>query len=96
MGYSAGAIKKTCEKVLTKFRIDHQEQRPLNIQEFIGPLSLCSNQMDDEYLEMQKFGNKMTGTDKRIEAARADLSGEGGMHHQAKRKRKEKRKSDHF
>ena len=23
MGYSAGAIKKTCEKVLTKFRIDH-------------------------------------------------------------------------
>lgn len=28
-GYSAGSIKKTCEKVLTKYRVDHQEQRPL-------------------------------------------------------------------
>jgi len=25
LGYSAGAIKKTCEKVLTQFRINHQE-----------------------------------------------------------------------
>jgi hypothetical protein len=23
-GYSAGSIKKTCEKVLTKYRVDHQ------------------------------------------------------------------------
>ncbi len=46
-GYSAGSIKKTCEKVLTKYRVDHQPQRPLTLPEFIGPLSLCANTMDD-------------------------------------------------
>jgi SpoVK/Ycf46/Vps4 family AAA+-type ATPase len=47
-GYSAGAIKKTCEKVLTNYRVTHQDQRPLTLQEFIGPLSLCPNLLDDQ------------------------------------------------
>jgi ATP-dependent 26S proteasome regulatory subunit len=46
-GYSAGSIKKTCENVLTDFRKDKIEQRPLALAEFIGPLSLCASTMDD-------------------------------------------------
>ena len=44
-GYSSGSIRKTCEKVLTQYRKKHMEQRPLTLQEFIGPLSLCANTM---------------------------------------------------
>lgn len=29
LGYSAGSVKKTCEKVLTEFRVNHLDQRPL-------------------------------------------------------------------
>lgn len=47
--------------------------------------------MDDEYLEMQTFGNKLTGTDKRIEAARADLSGEEKPAGKKKKKGKKKK-----
>jgi len=39
-GYSAGSIKKTCEKVITTFRKENLSTRPLIIQDFIGPLSL--------------------------------------------------------
>ena len=46
-GYSAGSIKKTCESVLTKFRRERLDQRPLSLAEFIGPLSLCGCTMDD-------------------------------------------------
>ena len=46
-GFSAGSILKTCEKVLTHYRVTHQDQRPLTLSEFIGPLSLCANTMDD-------------------------------------------------
>lgn len=48
-GYSAGSIRKTCEKVLTQYRKKHMEQRPLTLPEFIGPLSLCANTMQDQY-----------------------------------------------
>ena len=60
-GYSAGSIKKTCEKVLTDYRIKHQEHRPLALPEFIGPLSLCANTMDDQYAEYTKFTDYITG-----------------------------------
>jgi SpoVK/Ycf46/Vps4 family AAA+-type ATPase len=60
-GYSAGSIKKTCEKVLTEYRVKHQEQRPLSLPEFIGPLSLCSNTMDSQYAEFQEFTKNITG-----------------------------------
>jgi IQ and AAA domain-containing protein len=48
-GYSAGSIRKSCESVLTKYRKTSMKQRPLMLQEFIGPLSLCSATMQDEY-----------------------------------------------
>lgn len=66
-GYSAGAIKKTCEKVLTEYRVSHQEQRPLTLSEFIGPLSLCPNLLDDQQLELEKFTDTITGDLKRRE-----------------------------
>jgi len=50
-GYSAGSIRKSCESVLTKYRKTSMKQRPLMLQEFIGPLSLCSATMQDEYQE---------------------------------------------
>ena len=40
-GYAAGAIKKTCDTVLTKYRVENQDKRPLILPEFIGPLSIC-------------------------------------------------------
>lgn len=92
LGYSAGSIKKTCEKVLTDYRISHQEQRPLSIQEFIGPLSLCSNLMEDEHEELEQFGNKLTGQDKRIAEAQAILAGEAPDAGGGKKKKKKKGK----
>ena len=47
MGYSAGSIKKACEFVLTPFRKERLEERPLRMTEFIGPLSMCMNTLDD-------------------------------------------------
>lgn len=51
VGYSAGSIQRTCKKVLTEYRIKHQEARPLTLPEFIGPLSICAQTMDDQYEE---------------------------------------------
>jgi len=64
-GYSAGSIKKTCENVLTKFRKERLDQRPLALAEFIGPLSLCGCTMDDQWKEFQNFTGFITGDDKR-------------------------------
>lgn len=44
-GYSSGSIKKTCEKVLTEYRVKIQDFMPLTLAEFISPLSLCSHTM---------------------------------------------------
>lgn len=63
-GYSAGSILETCQKVLTKYRVNNQKNRPLALNEFIGPLSLRSNTMDDEYAGYVDFTDKLTGDDK--------------------------------
>ena len=47
MGYSAGSIKKAVDFVMTPFRVTAIEERPLRMTEFIGPLSMCMNTMDD-------------------------------------------------
>lgn len=65
-GYSAGSIKKTCESVLTKFRRTKLDVRPLALQEFIGPLSLCSQTMADQWADLKKFTSYITGDDKRL------------------------------
>ena len=52
------------------------KQRPLVLQEFIGPLSLCSATMQDEYQEYQKFTDFITGDGARREMIEAALRGE--------------------
>jgi len=64
-GYSAGSIKKTVEKVLTEYRLKHQETKPFTLAEFVGPLSVNGSTMDDQYQEYQKFTDYITGDDKR-------------------------------
>lgn len=90
-GYSAGSIKKTCENVLTEFRMKKMEQRPLALPEFIGPLSLCSSTMDDQYDEYRKFTDDMTGDKKRRDEIEAALKGdEVGANPKAKKVKKKK------
>lgn len=67
------------------------KQRPLMLQEFIGPLSLCSATMQDEYQEFQKFTDFMTGDGARREKIEAALRGEddaGGKKDAKKKKGK--------
>lgn len=87
-GYSAGSIKSTCEKVLTDYRVKHQDQRPLTLQEFIGPLSLCANTMDDQYAVYKKFTDDFTGDGKRRDKAAAALAGDDGGDGGGKKKKK--------
>lgn len=66
------------------------KQRPLVLQEFIGPLSLCSSTMQDEYQEFQKFTDFVTGDGARREKIEAALRGEedGGGDKKGKKKKK--------
>ena len=52
------------------------DQRPLSIAEFIGPLSLCSNTMDDQEAEFKAFTDAVTGDKKRRDLLK--LAREGG------------------
>jgi hypothetical protein len=66
------------------------KQRPLMLQEFIGPLSLCSSTMQDEYQEYQKFTDFVSGDGSRREKIEATLRGEddgpGGKKDKKKKK----------
>ena len=66
------------------------EQRPLMLQEFIGPLSLCSNTMSDQYQDYQKFTDFITGDGSRREKLEAALKGEDDDEDPKKKKKKKK------
>jgi hypothetical protein len=68
------------------------EQRPLTLQEFIGPLSLCSNTMQDQYKDYQKFTDFITDDGKRREKLEALLKGEDDDGDPKKKKGKKKKK----
>lgn len=93
-GYSAGSILKTCEKVLTKHRKSHLDSRPLGLSEFIGPLSLTHNTMNDLYEEYTKFTDHVSGDQKRRDAIEAAKRGDddGGDDKKKKGKGKKKKK----
>ena len=74
-GYSAGSIKKTVDNVLTDFRKSKMEQRPLTLAEFIGPLSLCINTMDDQYEDWKALTDDLSDDKKRRKAAELLLAG---------------------
>jgi len=92
IGYSAGSIKETCEKVLTEYRIRNQDYRPLTLNEFIGPLSLRQNTMDDQYEEIKAFTDGITGDKKRRDTdAKALLGDDDGKDKKKKKKGKKKK-----
>ena len=64
--------------MLTKFRKERLDQRPLTLAEFIGPLSLCGCTLDDQWVEYKKFTDFITGDGKRREQIEAMLRGEDG------------------
>jgi len=62
----------------------------LTLPEFIGPLSLCANTMDDSYEEFLKFTDYITGDGARrekLEAAAAGDGEEGGGKDKKKKKK---------
>lgn len=67
------------------------EQRPLTLQEFIGPLSLCANTMDDQYQEFKDFTDFISGDGKRREKVQAALKGEDDDSDPKKKKKKKKK-----
>lgn len=91
-GYSAGSIKKTCENVLTIFRKSKLEQRPLTLAEFIGPLSLCSCTMQDQWEEFKTFTDLITGDGNRRKLIEAALRGDDAGGGDPKKKKGKKGK----
>ena len=79
-GYSAGSILKTCEKVLSVHRVRTIESRPLQLAEFIGPLSSCDNTMGDVYEEHVTLTDFMTGQDKIRKKLLSDADGGDDPH----------------
>ena len=91
-GYSAGSLRTSCEKVLTTYRLKQQRIRPLTIQEFIGPLSLYQSTMQDEYQDIQKFTDFITGDGSRRDKLEAALKGDDDDGDGGKGKKKKKKK----
>ena len=61
------------------------------LQEFIGPLSLCSNTMQDQYQEYQKFTDFITGDEKRRKDFEMAQKGEEDDGDPKKKKKKKKK-----
>jgi AAA+ superfamily predicted ATPase len=87
-GYSAGSIKQTVEKVLTDYRIKHQDHNPLTLAEFVGPLSQCNNTMDDQYQELKDFTDFISRDGERRKNLEKEQAGEGGGDGKPKPKKK--------
>lgn len=60
-GYSAGSIKQTVDRVLTARRVQQLRNRPLKVQEFIGPLSRTSSCFREDYCLFSDFDFEATG-----------------------------------
>lgn len=87
-GYSAGSIKKTCEGVLTKFRKERLDQRPLSLAEFIGPLSLNGCTLDDQWKDFQNFTGYISNDDLRRAKLAIAQEGEDGADPKKKKGKK--------
>mmetsp|Transcript_73145 Transcript_73145/g.169629 ORF Transcript_73145/g.169629 Transcript_73145/m.169629 type:complete len:852 (-) Transcript_73145:64-2619(-) len=60
-GYSAGSIKQTVDRVLTARRVQQLKNRPLKVQEFIGPLSRTAYCWPEDFEQFQAFDFEATG-----------------------------------
>eukprot|EP00434_Breviolum_minutum_P029338 symbB.v1.2.025950.t1/scaffold2552.1/size76460/3 len=70
-GYPAGSIKQTVDRVLTARRVQQLKNRPLKVQEFIGPLSRTAFCWKEELDEFRKFDHLITGEKAREDAKNA-------------------------
>merc|ERR550514_2593482 len=80
-GYSSGAVKQTVDRVLTARRIQQLKNRPLQITEFLGPLSRTAYCWPEEWKGFLQFDHEATGEKARLESLQADnekLEGDGG------------------
>ena len=78
--------------MLTPYRIKYLEQRPLTLTEFIGPLSLTHNTLDDLYEDYKKFTDYVSGDAARRDAIKAALAGDDGDGGGKEKKKKKKKK----
>jgi hypothetical protein len=61
--------------VLTEYRVQQLRTRPLQLAEFIGPLSLTHLTMDSLYEKYANFTDFITKDDKRRAAIKAEQEG---------------------
>jgi len=59
--YSAGSIKQTVDNVLTARRVQQLKNRPLKVQELLGPLSRTSMCWSEDYTAFREFDFEATG-----------------------------------
>merc|ERR1712217_736023 len=73
-GYSAGSIKQTVDRVLTTRRVQRLKNgNPLEVQEFIGPLSRTAFCWRDDYDQFQQFDHLVSGEKARKEERDREL-----------------------
>jgi len=66
-GYSAGSLRQTVQRVLTARRIQQLKNRPLQVQEFLGPLSRTHFSWPEDWLQFREFDHEASGEKARIE-----------------------------
>merc|ERR1719473_2452233 len=71
-GYSAGAFKQTVDRVLTERRVQQIKHRPLEAQEFLGPLSRTPFCWPEDFKQFREFDHEATGERQRLAAMQAD------------------------
>jgi len=74
-GYSTGSIKQTIDRVLTARRVQQLKNRPLKVQEFLGPLSRTAFCWPEDYNNFRDFDFEATG-EKALHELR--IAAEGG------------------
>jgi SpoVK/Ycf46/Vps4 family AAA+-type ATPase len=75
-GYSTGSIKQTVDRVLTTRRVQQEKNRPLKVQEFLGPLSRTAFCWPDDYCYFRDFDFKATGEEELHLKRLAEAEGE--------------------
>lgn len=77
-GYSTGSIKQTIDRVLTERRVQQLKNRPLKVQEFLGPLSRTAFCWMDDNNNFRDFDFEATGEKERFEARQSQDAGAEG------------------
>ncbi len=70
VGYTCGSIKQTVDRVLTARRVQQLGVRPLQVSEFLGPLSRTNYTWPEEWHELRDFDHFITGEKARMDKAK--------------------------